>query len=244
MEYFAANLISPVKSAILMYFIYRGLLHGTQSLGILDRSNFTLYVLLGTTCHSLFMACVYIFRSRMVTEKWWQTVTATLISPATTLELIAGFMVGSGALNLVISFSIFGLLALFFPVTLPAFLTSVLILFILALLGFGVGLLGATVALCWEGKSFLLDYGIQALIFLSCFYYPIETLPHPIHGFIKLLPTYHASQLIQQLFLVGSSSQSQTVLSFTYVTISSIIILLLPAFFFNYSVKRYGIVGY
>lgn len=244
MEYFAANLISPVKSAILMYFIYSGLLQGTQSLGLLDRSNFKLYVILGTTCHSLFMASVYIFRSKMVTEKWWQTVTATLISPATTLELIAGFMVGSGALNLAISFSVFGVLTLFFPITLSMFLTSVLILFILALFGFGVGLLGATVALCWEGKSFLFDYGIQALIFLSCFYYPIETLPRSIHGFIQLLPTYHASQLIQQLFLVGSSYQSQTVLSFTYVTISGIVVLILPAFFFNYSVKKYGIVGY
>ncbi len=225
-----------------MYFLYRGLLHSHQAFGLLDRNNFQIYVLLGTTCHSLLMACVYTFRSKMVMEKWWQTVTATLISPLSTLELLAGYLIGSGSLNFLISALIFSGVSLLFPVTASTFFLSILILFLIALWGFGIGMIGATLVLCWEGKSFLFDYGIQAIIFLSCFYYPIETLPNWFHSVIHLLPTFHASQIIQELFLVGKSTHLME--SLAYVTASAVFAVVIPALFFNYSVKKYGIVGY
>jgi ABC-type polysaccharide/polyol phosphate export permease len=226
-----------------MFFIYRGLLKNSgQSLGLLNGGNYQSYVFLGTTCHSLFMASVYTFRSKMVMEKYWQTVTATLISPATVLELILGFMIGSGAVNLLISGVIFALTTFFFPVTFAAFASSLGLLLMLSFLGFGFGMIGTTISLCWEGKSFLFDYFMQALIFLSCFYYPIETLPVPFHGIVQVLPTYQVSHMIQMLFL--SQSSSPIWLSFGYVTVTCIIVLLVPAFFFDYSIKKFGIVGY
>lgn len=243
MEYFAANLVSPLKSAILMYFLYRGLLKGQeQSLGMLNGTNFQSYVLLGTTCHSLFMASVYTFRSKMVMEKYWQTITATLVSPASVLEVIVGFMFGSGAINLVISFGIFALTTLLYPVPLPVFLSSLALLVLLSFLGFGFGMIGTTISLCAEGKSFVFDYLMQGLIFLSCFYYPIETLPAPIHGVIRLLPTYQVTSMIQELFIL--KQPAHVFLSLGYVLASCFVVLLVPAFYFDHSIKKYGIVGY
>jgi ABC-type polysaccharide/polyol phosphate export permease len=243
LEYFAANLVSPLKSAVLMFFIYRGLLKNSgQSLGLLNGGNYQSYVFLGTTCHSLFMASVYTFRSKMVMEKYWQTVTATLISPATVLELILGFMIGSGAINLLISGIIFALTTLFFPVSITTFLGAMGLLLMLSFLGFGFGMIGTTISLCWEGKSFVFDYLMQAIIFLSCFYYPIETLPKPFHGFVECLPTYQVSHMIQTLFLANGSNP--LLLPFGYVTITCFIVLIIPAFFFDFSIKKFGIVGY
>jgi ABC-type polysaccharide/polyol phosphate export permease len=243
MEYLAANLVSPLKSAMLMFFIYRGLLKGsTQSLGLLNGGNYGSYVFLGTTCHSLFMASVYTFRSKMVMEKYWQTITATLISPASVLEVILGFMIGSGTINLLISGAIFALTTILFPIPVASFLGALGLLLMLSFIGFGFGMIGTTISLCWEGKSFLFDYFMQALIFLSCFYYPIETLPKPIHGLVEILPTYQVSHLIQVLFLANGSGPM--LLPFSYVAITCLIVLLVPAFFFDFSIKKYGIVGY
>lgn len=242
-EYLANNLISPVKTAILMYFIYAGFLgRESFSLGMVNKDNFHTFVFIGTTCHGIMLASVYVFRTKMLMEKWWQTVTATLISPVTTIEMIFGFILGSGTVHVAMGGVMFAVIAWFSHVSISAFLASFLTLCLLATFAFGLGLLGATMALCWEGKSFLFDYGIQGLTFLSCFYYPIETLPKVLHPVIQVLPTYHAATLIQQLYLYGESSQ----LPFTLAYLSTVALaaLLIPGFVFENSLKRYGIVGY
>jgi len=161
--YLADNLVSPVKTTVLMYLIYAGLLvKGNASLGGLNRDNFQVYVLLGTTCHTLLMSCVFLFRTKMVMEKWWQTVTATLISPASTIEVVLGFLIGSGTINFVISGLIFTVVAFLFPVPFHALAGSILVLLMLGLFGFGIGMVGAAISLSWEGKSFFFDYGARA----------------------------------------------------------------------------------
>ncbi|MBI4404285.1 MAG: ABC transporter permease [Deltaproteobacteria bacterium] len=243
MEYFANNLVSPLKAAILMYFIYSGLLQReNSSLGLLSRDNFSIFVILGTTCHSLFTSSLFIFRQKLLNEKWWQTVTATLISPASTFEMIIGFIIGSGTLNIAVAVTLFSIIACFVPIHAEAFIISILVILLLAIFGFGMGLIGATFALCWEGKSFLFDYAIQAIVFLSCFYYPIETLPKVLHSGIELLPTYHAVRLVQELYLYGSSHNMMFAL--TYLLFSCAVAITLPTFIFERSVKKYGIIGY
>ncbi len=242
-EYLASNLFSPVKTAILMYFLYAGFLgQSGLALGMVTAENFHTFVLIGTTCHGVILASVYIFRTRMVMEKWWETVTATLISPVSTIEMIFGFILGSGTLHFVVGVVLFAGVAYFSAIPFSAFALSILTFALLALFAFGLSLIGATLALCWEGKSFLFDYSIQLVSFLSCFYYPIETLPKFLHGFVHLLPTFHAARLIQELYVYGSSTH--TVSALTYLSIVSVLMLVLPSLFFERSLKRYGIVGY
>lgn len=243
-EYLAANLISPLKSAVLMYLLYAGFLTSPDmKFGLLDRSNFTTFVLLGTTCHTVVMASVYIFRTKMVMEKWWQTVTATLVSPASMVEVILGFMLGSGAVHLVIGGGLFGLIAIYSGASLQAVIASFVMLLFLSLLGFGIGLVGATFSLCWEGRSWIYDYAIQLFIFLSCFYYPIETLPKFLRGIAHWLPTYQGAQLIQAFYL-GSTPPESAAFSIGYLIIASLLSILIPAAFLEWSLKRFGIVGY
>jgi ABC-type polysaccharide/polyol phosphate export permease len=156
--------------------------------------------------------------------------------------VILGFIIGSVGIHLLISCAILAVAAIAFSASIKIFLISVFLLFLIALLGFGLGIVGTAFSLVWEGKSFLFDYSIQALIFLSCFYYPLETLPKMIHGVVRWLPTYQAAQMIQQLFLFGSHPHFFALLS--YIVLSSVLILCAPALFLDYSVKKYGIVGY
>jgi ABC-type polysaccharide/polyol phosphate export permease len=242
MEYFAANVVTPIKSCVLMFFLYRGLLSNGQSFGIVNQGNYALYVLIGTTCHSLFMAALYTFRSRMVTEKYWLTITATLISPASILETILGFIIGSVAIHLMISATVLAAAAILFKIPFVNFATSLFMLVIIALLGFGFGLVGTTLSLCFEGKTWIFDYCLQIIVFLSCFYYPLQTLPVAIHPLVRILPSFQASQLIQQIFLYGTHPQFWLKLAF--LAVNSLLVLCVPAVLLDFSLKKYGIVGY
>jgi ABC-type polysaccharide/polyol phosphate export permease len=241
-EYLANNAVTPLKSAVLMFFLYRGFLIGNNSLGVVQKGNFAVFVLVGTTCHSLFMNSLSVFRTKMVMEKYWQTITGTLISPASIMEVILGFIVGSVGLHLFISVGILFLVAMIYGISFSVVFMSLGYLFIIAFLGFGLGLIGTTLSLVWEGKCFIFDYALQLLVFFSCFYYPIETLPKALHPLIRWLPTYRASEAMQHLFLFGHAPHFTTVLAFLLV--STTILLCGPAFFLDYSIKKYGTVGY
>lgn len=242
-EYFASNAVSPIKAAILMYLLYRGLLSGTQaSLGVVNQGNFQQFVLIGTTCHSLFMASLFTFRFKMLTEKYWQTFVGTLVSPASVFEVIAGFILGSILIHLVVGIGILAVASFLFHLSFAQFLASFGILCCLMIFGFGAGLIGTTVNLVWEGRTWVFDYAIQAMVFMSCFYYPIETLPEFLRAFVQVLPTYQATHLIQNVVLLGGDPNWPWVVS--YVLGSSLMILILPALYMDYAVKRFGLVGY
>ncbi len=241
-EYLLQNAVSPLKSAVLMFFLYRGLLTKGSQLGMLRQDNYQIFVLVGTTCHSLFLTSISTFRFKMVSEKYWSTIIATLVSPASMLEVIAGFIIGSIGLHICMAGIILGVTAVMFHTPLHLFLTSFVLLLFLCLMGFGIGLIGTTMSLVFEGYSFVFDYASQALVFASCFYYPIETVPAFAHPFIRALPTYQAAQLVQQLYLVGFHFHFWA--SVAYVMINSALLLCIPALFLDFSIKKYGLVGY
>ncbi len=242
LEFLATNAVSPLKTAILMLLLYRGLLVNGSQFGLLRKDNYQVFVLVGTTCHSLFLTAMSTFRFKMVSEKYWSTITATLVSPASILEVIAGFIIGSVGFNILMAAAILGGTAIFFHGTLQMYLISMGVLFLLCLMGFGIGILGTTMSLVFEGYAFFFDYLTQALIFVSCFYYPIETLPRFAHAFIRALPTYQATTLIQQYYLVGY--HYHFFMSVGFVALNAVILLCLPALFLDYSIKKYGLVGY
>lgn len=243
MEYFASNAVSPIKAAILMFLLYRGLLTGTNAnLGMVNQDNFQVFVLIGTTCHSLFMSSLFTFRFKMLTEKYWQTFTGTLVSPASIFEVIAGFILGSILIHLLVGVLILLAAVAIFHLTMAQFFAALGVLFVLMIFGFGVGLIGTTVNLVWEGRTWMFDYAVQALVFMSCFYYPIETLPEFLRGAVQILPTFQATHLVQTLILTGAAPNWPWVVS--YIVFSSLIVLILPALYMDYAVKKFGLVGY
>ena len=242
LEYLASNFISPLKSSVLMFILYRGLLGEDRSLGMLNGNNYQVYVLVGTTCHSLLMSSLSVFKSRMSAEKYWQTINATLVSPASIFETVLGFALGSGSINVLISVIILTLTCLIFPISLMTYFAALAILLIISFLGYGLGIIGATFTLCWEGKTFLYEYVVQGVVFLSCFYYPIETFPSYAHPLIKLLPTYWASTIIHELFNQGFAPD--LTLMTLILVLNTAVILILPTIFLDWSIKRFGIVGY
>jgi hypothetical protein len=97
MEFLIGNFISPMKTAILMCLLYSGFFKSASGfLGNLTQENFTVYVLIGTVLHGQLSSSVAVFRGKMVSEKYWLTATATLMTPITIFEVIGGYMIGSG----------------------------------------------------------------------------------------------------------------------------------------------------
>jgi ABC-type polysaccharide/polyol phosphate export permease len=241
-DYLVNNAVNPLKTAVLMFLIYRGFLTENQHLGLVGKGTYAIFVLIGTSCHSLFLNSVLTFRTKMVAEKYWLTILGTLVSPASIFEVIGGFIIGSVGIHLFFSACMLVVVAFFFKATVSTVLISMLLMFLISIIGFGLGLILTTINLVWEGKMFLFDYGLQLIIFLSCFYYPIETLPNFVRPSVHLLPTYRAAEAIQHLFIFGSVEHFPQVL--LYLAVSAVIILCVPAIFLDYSIKRFGITGY
>lgn len=243
LEFFIGHLTSPIKSAILMSLLYSGFFrNSTAFIGGVTNENYVVYVFLGTVLHSQLNSSIGIFRGKMSAEKYWQTATSTLLTPISIFEVITGFMIGSGGITLFINVMILSLVTVIFPISLPLYLCSVFVLFLLSVFGFALGLIGATVSLCWEGKSFLFDYTVQGITFLSCFYYPIEILPKLLQKVVVFMPTYQLGSALHLLYT--SNNLSQLPQQFGLMVLTCAAIMIPAGLWFDKSVRKYGITGY
>lgn len=242
-EFIVSNLTNPIKSGIMMCFLYSGFFRTTQGfIGSLTHENYIVYVFLGTVLHGQLSSSITLFRGQMTAEKYWQTATATLLTPVSIFEVIAGFMIGSGAVTVLMNVIILSIITVFFPVTLKLYFASIAVLIVLSIFGFGLGLIGATIALCWEGKNFVFDYFVQGITFLSCFYYPIEIMPKFLRPIVEVLPTYQIGQALHMLYT--SNEVAQLPMVFAYLILACICIMIPAGYFFDSSVRKYGVVGY
>ncbi len=241
-EYFIHNLVSPVKSAILMIFIYSGFFKTAGNFGNMTKENFIAYVLLGSILHSQLTTSIGIFRGKLVMEKYWQTAMATLLSPASIYEVLAGYALGSGGISFLVNIGLLSAVTFVWPVSAGTYLLSLFVLFLMALLGFGLGLIGATIGLCYEGKSFAFDYGVQLITFLSCFYYPVEILPKVIKPFVTIMPTYQLGEALHNFYL--SLPVGNVFLSVAYMLVTIFLVVFAGGALFDYSIRKQGVIGY
>lgn len=243
-QYFINNLVTPIKTSVLMYLIYRGFLSGSDfNIGNLNKSNYQTFVLIGTTCHALFINCQGVFRNTFATEKYWQTLTAIFASPASIFEIVSGYALGNSVVHIAISFALLSVACLLGSIPLYNLLLCIAPILLLILTAFGIGIIGATISLVNEGKSYIYDYLSQAFIFLSCFYYPIDTLPSALRPIASFLPTYQASQIIQKLF-IGGGFYHNYLASLLWLTSFAFATIIIASIILDKSLRRFGIVGY
>lgn len=243
-EYLINNLVSPVKSMVLMCLLYSGFFRSSsiEYFGNVTQDNFIVYVLLGTVLHSQFSTSIAVFRGKMVTEKYWNTATATLLTPVSIFEVVGGFMIGSGGVAIVVNALILSFITLVYPIKLKLYLLSLLVLLLIAFLGFSLGLIGAMIGLCWEGKGFLFDYSVQAITFLSCFYYPIQLLPATVQKVVQFMPTYQLSNALHELYVSDGATNLPLVIA--YMLVVCFCVLIPSGFLFESSVRKHGVIGY
>lgn len=242
-EYFINNLFTPLKSALVMIFLYSGFFKATDIfLGSVTKDNYLGYVLLGSILHSQLNNAAGILNGKLVAEKYWQTALATLLSPASIYEVLLGFAIGSGGITIFVNIVLLALVTLFYPISIASFFMAVLVVGLMALLGFGLGLIGATIGLVWEGKQFLFGYAFQVLTFISCLYYPIGIMPQFVQPIVTYMPTYQLGEVLHSIYF--GAVNANIIYSILYMLATCFAVLIGAGCLYNHSIRKYGIIGY
>ena len=104
-----------------------------------------------------------------------------------------------------------------------------------------VGLILGSIVLTRENLVFLLEYFFWFWVFLSCFYYPIDSLPKFFHPLVEINPIYHAVLLIRKLW---SGAEGSYALHFYFVLLFPLSSLGIGSVLFDKIVNKWNVSGY
>ncbi len=205
-------LTPPVLKGVPLIVIYYGFFYfGGQSIGEgVNKENYVTFIFLGLLVH-FFIHYAYVnFAERFMQEKYWNTIASLLIAPIRRSAIILGSGL-SILIKLIPTFVIFaGASFLIYPLSPLKFLLVIAILLSSVIIALSLGLIYGSFALANENFNPIFSYGELGIVFLSCFYYPIDVFAKAssfISSFlvplIKLNPFYSAVTLVRYLWLGG-----------------------------------------
>ncbi len=240
-DYFMQTFIFPLKSLVAFLVIYLGFFYsGATNIGGITRENYIVFLLLGMMFMTIFSRGWNIIAESFMQEKYWQTIQGVLTSPAKKLEIILGYGIG-GLVNIAPLL----LLSLIFcyiiiPISIINFVYIVILLLLMYLAILGAGFIHASLKLTNENIAALLTPAFWAWVLISCFYYPITSLPKFIHPIVNLNPIYHANYVIKHLWIYNTFN----IKSLFYLSLLSLMSLSAGIYIFNKVWKKIGIQGY
>lgn len=240
LNYLMNSFVLPFRLLFLFFFIYSGFFYfGASQIAGITKQNYIEFLVLGSIINVFFEDSFNKIRSRLYGEKFWQTIQGLLIAPINKLKYLIGF--GSTAVLelLIIYLPIFIMLYIYKPIKIYYFLLIILTFIILYMGVMGMGLINSALALSKENLQFVVRFFILVWIPLSCFYYPIESLPKIIHPLVIINPIYHGNILIKSMWINGSYSLGGLI----YIIIFAIISMSFGIIVFNKILKK-GIEGY
>jgi ABC-2 type transport system permease protein len=240
-DYFMHTIVFPAKNLIAFLLIYLGFFYsGATNIGGITRENYIVFLLLGMMFMAIFNTGWDIIAGSFLNEKYWQTIQGVLISPAKKLEIILGYGIG-GLVNIAPLL----LLSLIFcyiiiPIRIINFVYIIILLLLMYLAILGAGFVQAALKLSNENIAALLTPAFWVWVFISCFYYPITSLPKFIHPIVELNPIYHANYVIKHLWIYNTFN----IKSLFYLSLLSLMSLSAGIYIFNKVWKKIGIQGY
>ena len=238
--YIFDSIVNPLRLGLLFFFVYSGFFYsGAENIGGVTAKNYIVFVLLGMTMANLFTSGFKVISNSFLREKWWKTIQGLLTSPAKKIEILLGF--GIGALADILPVFLFSIIIAYIilPISLINFLYFLAIIIITYLMVLGLGFINAVFTLSNENLASFFHFASWGVIFLSCFYYPITSLPKFIHPLVKLNPLYYANVVIKSLWMYNALS----IKSIFYLSILSLISLGIGILVFNKVWKKLGIHG-
>lgn len=148
----------------------------------------------------------------------------------------------SALIKFFIQFLLFLALYLYFlfisPVIQPSYLIILLplLLMIMAGLGLGFGLIFSSLTTKYKDLKFVIQFGVQLLMYATPIIYPLSTIPSNYQFWIKLNPITHIIETFKTIFL-GSGHIS--INGLLYASVFTIIIIVLGVLVFNKTEQKF-----
>jgi ABC-type polysaccharide/polyol phosphate export permease len=237
---FLVEALFRLRASFLFFFMYYGFFRsGAQGIGTVTRENYVVFLLLGLVLFSVFTQGFNFISRSFLEKKWWKAVDGLVASPATTFDIL----LGTGLAALVEIVPLLGLSLLFSWVLLPVGLTEILALLGVLLLMYlgvlGIGLVRAAFVLTNENVDAWFNILYWMAIAASCFYYPIVSLPPPLHPLVLANPVYHANIAAKAIWLGEPYSTTSVI----YVAITAAISAPLGSYLFRRIFEGHGVEG-
>ena len=239
--YFFETISTPMRLAVLFLFIYGGFFSsGASNIGSVNEGNYIVFILLGMALSDILNTGFNLMARSFLWEKFWQTIHGFLISPATKIELICGIGIGGLVDSLPLLVVSMALSFFLMPISTANFLCVVVIILFAYMMILGFSFINAAFVLSNENFSAVFNFAALVMIFMSCFYYPIESLPRFLQPLAQINPVYHANIFIKSLWIFGVFEAK----SLVYVFVMSVLSLFFGVYVFDRVLSRMGIQGY
>jgi ABC-type polysaccharide/polyol phosphate export permease len=239
------SFFSPIISIIVPIIIMGKFFDFNVNFGPWDQSNYTVYIILAYNI-ILLQGIKGTFPNQFRAEKYWQTLPALIIAPINRINLLFGIFF-SQLIIIFIPVAIFLVLCyIFYPISLITLLFIIGIIFLIALIFSGIGIILGILAISKENWMPIINFSLGLLIMISCISFPFEIFPEIIQTLVNLNPLYHIFYFLRVAWIENNLIFSITSHFFSFLTLIGLAIVLpcIGTIVFNKIYKKYGIVGY
>ena len=244
-----SQLLNPLIQILISIFLF-GIVFNIQagfSLGYWNASNYVLFILIAF-CLNIFKPITEKYFQLFIIEKYWKTLSATLIAPINKFSILLGQLISWVILNSVGFIVVFVIGLIFFPIPILYFLLFLLVFVCIWISFASIGLLTGVYGISNENFGNYIYIFLRFLLLLTCINYPKEIFPEIIQFFILLNPFYYIVDLLRLIWYSGLNPT----IAMTFITpihiitfiISTILLPIASIAFFEYVYKRHGITGY
>jgi len=241
---FISNLIiTPILHSLPYFILYLGIIPaGATGFDEISSETIIPWIFLGIFAMTVFFSGYSYFRSRFGEEKYWMTINGILIAPVSKYYLLFGVIIQLIINSIVTASVLLTISFIFYPIGIFNFLIIFLTILITLIAGAAAGLINGTFWLVNENIYPLFDYLAYFMGFLSCYSIPYNVFP----GFLKVLieanPLYHFIKIMRTFWI--ETVTIDILWSFLYVTIFTIVCVIVGVYLFSKVTRRWGVRGY
>ncbi len=244
---FFLRMLNPFISLLLLFFIYNLLFRQGLTIGYWNHDNYALFLLI-----SISLQFTLSIRSRyntlFIREKYWKTLSATMVAPVNRFTLLAGVIVSELVINSIPLIALFVITLILYPISILFIFFFLLVYFLIYLTFASIGLFMSAFSISNEKIVPYIRLIMRFVMLFSCVSYPKEILPSEFSYFVLINPFYYFFDLLRLMWYIGIDFD----LAVSYITpVHLILIILLPILFtiialyvFDSVYKKYGITGY
>lgn len=246
---FLFRYLNPFIQLILFIFIF-GVIFSIKTdyqIGYWNGENFILFLLLAF-CVQFSKSIIDKYRYIFSTEKYWKTLSATMIAPINRFTLLIGILLSDLAIISLPLITLFIIALILYPISL-IFLFIVFLIFVSIFLTFAsIGLIIGVFAISYEELEPYANVSLRFLFLLSCTNYPKELFPPIVQYFIILNPFYYMFDLLRLSWYLGINYDvAISNITLIHLVVLFLMTLLTPAIaliLFEKIYNKYGITGY
>jgi ABC-type polysaccharide/polyol phosphate export permease len=188
------------------------------------------------------------YSKTFMNEKYWKTLSATLIAPVNRFTLLIGTLI-SELLMISIPLALFLIITyILYPISIIHLLLFFSIFFLIYLLFAGIGLIIGVLTMSYEELVPWCQLFLRFTFLLACISYPKEIFPEFVQNIVVLNPLYYIFELLRLSWYLGINQEETLAIltPFHFILLISITLftVIISLYFFEFIYKKYGIQGY